>query len=227
MKEIFPDEDIAPKEIIDTFFKKSAQDHPQKPPPKKRKKVLLLIAFALLLTLAFSIIIIILYRQRGISYNQQVSLSKFHYSEYIIKDGQINRFDIEEVYFEGDAREKSSFLQDSVKLVNFGDYGRAALTMRFKEFLNLGGKNILILARAESGRKLLDLILKDAQNRFYEFPEISFSPNWNMKHIYLDEKKHFDLKKIKEIKLEFGSHTAGNEENSTIYIKNITVRRPL
>jgi len=70
----------------------------------------------------------------------------------------------------------------------------------------------------------INLILKDFQNRFYEYPGIRFSPNWNLKHVYLDKTGDIDLKRIKELELEFGSLTAGNKKNSTIYLRDIIIR---
>jgi len=217
-------DDFSHKEIIDTFFGKSVPGKFGKKSPKKHKRTQILIAAIILSVLALSAIIIILYKVRVFDYRKETAVSKFRYSENIIKNGQIKRPLIEEARFDGDARGKSSFLKNSARLVNSGEYGRASLTVKFWEPLDLEGKNILILGRAEHGTKKINLILKDSQNRFYECPNICFSSSWNLKHVYLGKRRGFDLGRVGELKVEFGSHTAGNEKNSTIYLKDITIR---
>ncbi len=213
-----------PKEVIDTFFKKAAGISEEKK-PKNRKKTLLFIISLSSLALVLSTISIILYI---IPYNKKVpktvALNRFPYTGHVVKNGLVNRFNIIEARFGGGASRKSAFLKNSIELTNSGNEGRASLIIKFREYLDLDGKNILILARAKYGTKKINLILKDFQNRFYEYPGIQFSPNWNLKHIYLDETRGIDLKRIKELELEFGSLTTGNKENSTIYLKDLTVR---
>ena len=217
-----------PQEVIDTFFKTTAGDVAQKKPPKKPKKALLFIASALSLSLVLSAIILILYiipyKQKRAGFKEARDLNRPLYAGHVVKSGLVNRQSIEEAYFDGDAAKKSAFLKNSIALTSAGTHGRASLIMRFREYIDLDDKNILILARAKYGRKKINLILKDFQNRFYEYPGIEFSPNWNLKHVYLNKVSEVDLKRIKELKLEFGSFTAGNRENSTIYLKDITVR---
>jgi len=217
-----------PKEIIDTFFREAA-GLPQKNARKKGKKTLLLIISLISLSLALSAIIIILYiisyKGKEPGFNKTVNVNKARYTENIVKNGLINRSNIVEVRFDGDASKKSAFLKNSIELTSSGTRGRAALIMKFGERLDLGGKDILILARTKYGTKKMKLILTDVQNRYHEYPDMRFSPNWNIKHVYLDNTGDIDLKGIKELRLEFGSLTAGNNENSTMYLKDITVRR--
>jgi len=221
-----------PKEVIDTFFRKAAgipqKEKPEETPkekPKNRKKTLLFIISLSSLAIALSTVIIILYI---IPYKKKVpktvDLNRFHYTGHVVKNGLVNRFSIIETHFDGGASRKSAFLKNSIELTNSGNESKASLIIKFREYLDLDGKNILILARAKYGTKKINLILKDSQNRFYEYPGIQFSPNWNLKNIYLDKTSDIDLKRIKELELEFGSHTAGNKENSTIYLKDIIVR---
>ena len=40
----------------------------------------------------------------------------------------------------------------------------------------------------------------------------------------MDARRDFDLGTVKEIKIEFGSYTAGNEKGSVIYLDDISVR---
>ncbi len=220
-----------PKEVIDTFFRKAAgipQKEKPEEKPKNHKKTLLFILFLSSLVLVLSTIIIILYI---IPYKKKVpktvALNRFHYTDPVVKNGLVNRFNTIEAHFDGGASRKSAFLKNSIELTNPGNEGRASLIIKFREYLDLDDKNILILARAKYGTKKINLILKDSQNRLYEYPGIQFSSNWNLKNIYLDEARDIDLKRIKELELEFGSLTTGNKENSTIYLKDITVRGTL
>ena len=218
------EEDFIHKEIVETFFKKSIHDIPQKNTFEINKKVALILLGVLLLGLVLSPIIIILYNKSTNALGKKAALAEIHYSKKIIKNGHINRSDIEETFLDGDARAKSSFLKNNIKLVNSGPEGRAALVIRFREPLDLENKHVLVTARAEHGTKKLKLIVKNSKNRFYEFSDLSFSSNWNMKYIFTGKKHDFDLKNVKEMKFEFGSNTAGNEQGSILYLKDLAVK---
>ncbi|MBN1353821.1 MAG: hypothetical protein JW994_04055 [Candidatus Omnitrophica bacterium] len=215
-------DDFAYKEIIDTFFRKSLDEGTL---PKKHLKRKLWIPFAVTsavaLTLALFAIIIILNKINTGPEHVKIEPA---YSEPIINNGVINRNNIEEVSFEGDAREASSFLEGSINLVNHGSYGRAGLTLKFHRPVNLKGKNILLIARAKYGTKKINLILKDSKNCFLELAHIAFPADWSMKHVFMKENRHCDLSDIKELKIEFGTNTAGNNTGSVIFLKNLTVR---
>jgi len=142
-----------PKEVIDTFFRKAAGIS-QKKKPKNRKKTLLFIISLSSLALALSTTIIILYI---IPYKKKVpktvDLNRFHYTGHVVKNGLVNRFNIIEAHFDGGASRKSAFLKNSIVLTNSGNEGRASLIIKFREYLDLDGKNILLLARAKYGTK--------------------------------------------------------------------------
>jgi len=223
----FPEEKLESsyREIADTFFGKSAPSLSGKQKPNAgRKKAFLFAAIVLLLTLALGGYIIILNIKRQSAYNTSYNKEALYSALEIVKNGEINRANIEEVYFDADAKEESSFLKNSLKLVNRGEYGRAALVIRFRETLSFKEKNILILGRAKHGTKKISLSLKDSRGRINEYKDIRFFSDWSLKNVYLSEKPDFDLGHVKEIKIEFGSHTAGNEKDATIYIKDIVAR---
>lgn len=220
------EEDFIHKEIVETFFKKSIHDVPHKKTFEINRKTAIIALVALFSALVLSPIIIILYRKSVDSLGEKSALTEIYYSKKIIKNGRINHSDIEETFLDGDAKAKSSFLKVSIKLVNSGPAGRAALVMRFREPLDLEDKHLLVTARAQNGTKKAKIILKNSKNRFYEFADMSFSSNWNMNNIFTGKKHDFDLKSIKELKFEFGSNTAGNKEDSILYLKDLTVRGP-
>ena len=214
------------KEIVDTFFRKST---PKKQPDRgrqKKKHMSLFIVLTAVIALAFFVIISILYI-RKLSYhnhNKQPKAVTFLYSENILKNGSINRGNVGEVYFKGDAKAKSSLLKNSIRLVNSVSSGEASFVIKFRGLLNFDGKNILLLARTEHGINKVRLALKDSENRIYISPNMDIATEWGLKHIFMHGKTDFDLKHVKEMELEFGRRATGNKNNSVIYIKNLTVR---
>jgi hypothetical protein len=205
-----------PQEIIDTFFNGSSQDTGEGEISKKAFFIVLsLLALSLVLSAIIIILYIIPYKQKTAAFKEAAASENSRYTEHLVKGGLINRESIEEVRFEGDAGEKSAFLKNSIELISSGSPDKASLVMKFTESTDLGGKNILIIARAKHGTKKMRLTLKDSRSRFYERPAIEFSPNWSLRHVYLDKTEGVDLKSIEELRLEF---------DSTIYLKDITVR---
>ena len=218
------EEDFIHKEIVETFFKKSIHDIPDGNTFGINKKIALILIGVLLSGLVLSPIIIILYNKSSSATGKKAALAGIYYFKKIINNGRINHTDIEETLLDGDAKEKSSFLKNNIKLVNSGPESRAALVIRFREPLDFENKHLLITARAQHGTKKIKLIVKNSKNQFYELGDLSFSSNWNMKYVFTGKKHDFDLKNIKEMKFEFGSNTAGNEQGSTLYLKDLAVK---
>lgn len=227
LKDIFTNgnERLSDKVIVDTFFNTGTHNPHQKKRPKKRSKLIPFMGLLFVSALVLSVIIIILYNSKKHSHLAgYAALDKTPFMRNIVKGGEIDRANVEEAYFDGDAKEESSFLKNSVKLVNSGRHGRAAFVIKFRDDVDLYRKNILVLARANHGFKKIKLILKDDRSRFYEFGDMTFSPEWTKRNVYLEKGEYFDFKKIKELKLEFGSFTAGNDKNTVFYLKDIIVR---
>lgn len=217
------DNGVIQQEIIDTFFGKTETMPPAKKPRGRR---ITATTVGSILALALCVIFIILYTKRPhrTPYDN-IDINRYQYS--IIEDGQVDRGNIERIYFDGDARGKSSFLKNSIQLVNSGEYGRAALVITFYTPVDLDRKTILIQARAQYGAKKIDLILKDDKNRFCDFPGMTLSSNWNVKQARLEKREYFDMTRTKELRIEFGSNTTGNNQDATIYLKRITIRGAL
>ena len=210
------------KEIADTFFNKSAASASKK---KKRKKWRNLPIFAASILLLILLLILI-----GVSVDIKNSTVKTRLparnvfpAENIMKKGRLNYSKIKQIYFDGDAKEKSSFLNLSVKLVNSGGSGGAYLIIVFKKSIDLSGKSLLISAKTDGGKKGIKLILKDVQGRSYQSRNIRFSPDWALEYVGLNKKSNFDLKRVEELKIAFGAQDTGNPQNSVIYIKDITI----
>lgn len=223
LKEVFSrkDDGLLHKEIIDTFFEKSSRNT-KKLPRKRKPNPIFLASVAVLIIAIFSGIVIVYIR--GVKHGS-FEEGAAYYRKDIIKKGVLNRDYVEDIYFDGDAKDKSSFAKNSVILVNSGNYGRASLVMTLRDGTDLEGSSLLITAKAERGIRKIDVILKDSQNHFYEYSNLLFSPNWDLRHIYLNRKDNFDLKNVKQMKIEFGSFTTGNQQNSVLHIKDMVVRR--
>jgi len=225
----YDENELISKKIINTFFKKKEKNVPdEKNPPSHFKRNLAIgiaIFIAISVIIALSVSVIILYnRTNNLVITQIVPPPVKFAPGDLIKDGKLNRQLIEKAYFDGDAKEKSEYLDTSIKLVNLGEHGRASLVLEFKEPLDFEEKNILINARSGGGLKKIDLILKDTGNRFYEFSDMYFSTNWSLKHVFLNPRRRFDLKNTTLLKLEFGHYTAGNKKGSVIFVKDINLR---
>lgn len=210
-------DDLLNKEIIDTFFKKSVPDVPKK--KKARKQVVLFVSAALAV---FGLVsIIAAFYIKSILPKAIDRPAAVYRPEYIMRNGRINYSKTERIYFDGDTRGKSALLGFSARLVNSGASGNASLTVVFKKPADLAGKLLFLSGKAVEGEKNITIILIDTEGRFLEFPGVRFFPDWASRYIYLNTKNNFDLGKVKEVKIEFGSRDTGNVRGSVIYIKDI------
>ncbi|GEM_PF-3573710 len=213
-------DDLLNKEIIDTFFKKSSSGVLQK--KKSRKKNLLAVFAALAILVPVLIIAVICFK--GILSKTPARPQTLYRPEYIMKNGKINYFKTEKIYFDGDAVEKSAILGFSAKLANRATSGNASLTMIFKKPSDLTEKFLSLSGKTANGKKNVAIILKDADNRFLEFSGIDFLPDWDLKHIYFNNaKNNFNLKMVKELKIAFGLRDTGNTPGTVIYIRDIII----
>jgi len=212
-------DDFLNKEIIDTFFKKSVHARPKK---KKPRKKLFLFVFAALAALIPAVIIAGIYIKNVLP-KAMDRPAPIYRPEYIMQNGRINYSKTKKIYFDGDAKEKSAILGFSAKLVNSVASGNASLTVVFQKPVDLTGKLLFLSGKAAEGEKNIDIILRDANGRFLEFPGIIFFSDWASRHIYLNTKNNFDLKKVKELKIAFGLRDTGNAPGAVIYIKDIII----
>lgn len=220
-----------PKEVIDVFFKnapgKPVHKGKSKKHKKSHKKLMFSVASFLLLALVLSSIIIILYKKYTVAAGTGSHQPTSAYTETLLKDGVVNRAKVERMYFDGDASEKSSFEEKDITLIATGAHGRAGLIMQFRKPIDLTDRNILLKARTKYGTKKLKILVKDSKNRYYEFSPVYLYSDWDIKNIRVTKARNFDLTGIKEMKFEFGRYTAGNEKNTTIYLKNVSLRGSL
>ena len=218
---------VSHKEIVDTFFKRTSLAPSKKTPVTGRKKNRLPLLFTAFLLLAFfSCLVIIILNRGGYLKSGLAGYDAAQRVENLVADGVANRAIIEEVWFEGDAATESSFLKSSIRLVNQGPEGRAALTISLKERLNLKNKSILITARSEGALAGFKLLLRDKKGDFFTAKEVGLASRWSREHIFIQVKKNrnFNFDGVSALKIEFGSKTAGNRQGAVIYIKDILIR---
>lgn len=220
-------DDAFPEEIIDTFFKKSIKqpDAEKIPPisPKKKQnlRILFVISLVLALALAFSYYLI---NPKPFTSKKNVPIDSTTYNR-LVYNGVIDKDILNYFSFEGDAKEESSILINSVKLVNKNKLGWARATFQLNTYIDLSGVNILILGKCVHGLKSINLILDDIEGNSYQFSNIGFSPDWELKNIELENIKNFNFKKVQRLAIEFGTKTSGNTDGSVIYIKEMGFRK--
>ena len=219
---------VSHKEIVDTFFKKTSPV--ASPPSKKAKKkkpylILFFAAFLLLAFLAASAIIFIGALNYGKSGLNDYGGARSAIESFI-GSGAINRAYVKEARFDADAQDKSSFLKSSIRLVNQENLGRAAFLITLKDRTSLKDKSILITAKSESGLAYFKLLLKDEKGNYFTVKKVNLAPSWTREHIFIRPGKNttFDFFGVSEMKIEFGSKTAGNNPGAVIYLKDLAVR---
>ena len=184
---------------------------------------MLLFVFLAIVLLVLSLYIIILYGNKAPRELYGGGGTSFILKN-IIKNGQFNRSVVSEAYFDDNAKNESSFLQNRIKLVNSGKNGSASFVATFAEPVDLDKKSILLVVRAARGAETAKLILKDAGGRIFELPELSFLPGWNRRLVYQAKRDDFDMDRVGEMRFEFGSDTTGNRKGAVFYLKNIALR---
>ena len=225
-----PSDDIFHKEIIDTFFGKPKKREPTSPEPQPRKVptsqknatrlTLTLFSFLFLLFVVSITILLVIYWQNRIPETTQVS----NYTK-LLSNGAFDRSLTENFFFDGDAKEKSLILRDSIKLVNTGRLGWARVTFTLKNDQNLKDANILLFAKSYPGAKHIILILTDKNGNTHKIPML-LSPRWERKNIHLSSgPANFEIDKINSIAIEFGSVTAQNRGNTVISLKELGIRK--
>jgi len=228
-------EDFLPQEVVDTFFGKSKPPEPQKPtepqkkPPKKTeyKAVVLAVIFCMVLTAAFMIGYFVSSKnlRNEVRAEPTIPIEKKTLPDYskLVYDGLYDRNIIKNVSFEGDAKAKSQMLQKSMKLVNDKRLGWARLSITFDKPLDLTKSVIMILGKSSFGTKAISVILGGVDNSSYEAPFIKYTSKWEWKKINLQN--HLGLKNIKQLSIEYGSQTVGNAGDTSIYIKEIGIKK--
>jgi len=214
---------VSYREIEDTFFGKNAKDRDKKKKSKKNKKFLVFIVSILLCALGLGLVII---RVSGKKSELKIANQPpaIPYSESILKDGKLNYSKIKEIYFKGGAKEKSTLLNFSVKLVKPKASQDASLKIVLNEPIDFVGKFLLLSAKTVTGEREIKLILTDTEKRSYEIPNIRILPDWTLKSIYPKKKDNFDPGKTKEIEIAFGAGARENTRSSTVYIKDLIIR---
>lgn len=233
-KEIDNKDNILPKEIVETFFGKSAKsEHTQiKKPYFKNNTAPIRVSFP-----PYMIALLSIFMLSGIFYISYLAAN--HYdgnihkepavvgsSNYlkILDNGVFDRYYVKSFNFEGDAKDKSMILGNGIKLVNSGRMGwaRASIVLKDGIFLNQG--KMMVLARSLPGSRMVHIVLKDLYGHSFKMP-IVISPKWGWKTVTVKNRRSVDISKVNSIALEFGTMTTGNDKATEIFIKEIGIRK--
>lgn len=223
-KQIAPKDDIFSKEIVDIFFgkpQKSSAPKETKPPKKPYYKIFLL---PLILLVTFALLAYYLTNKDLLNKKNIVTTYGDSYNR-LLYNGIFDRSLVKSLSFEGDAKEESIILRNSVKLVNKEGLGWARATFNLNNHEDFSAVNLLISGKSASARRSITLILTDAQGRAHETPGITFSPKWEQKFIEIKNVEDFDIKRVNGISIEYGAGTTGNTDGAVIYIKEIGIKK--
>ncbi len=115
-------------------------------------------------------------------------------------------------------------------LVNSSISSFARVNVAFSPPLNLAGAKIVFYAKGQKGGENLSIALKDGQNvsafeggSFFPFAA-GLSASWKKAEIPLSGmSQDFDVKKITNLRIDFGSKETGNKNGDTIFVKDFQV----
>lgn len=241
LTEMEPQDDLFHKEIIETFFGKTQAQPPrteqaQKPPVikkpevKPQKKRFHSSALIYISVLAAGLIALFgVFRSVGNigrpADAKGLDSGSKAYVE-IFSDGMFDKNLVNSFSFEGDSKEGSLFLNNSLLLTNTGHLGWARASFSFKEPQDFTGGYVLLFAKSSPGVRHTMFVMTDEKSR-KTFAPLTLSPNWEWKRVDLKEQPisgDFDFTKIKAFDIELGYDATGNSRNTKIYIKNIGIR---
>lgn len=229
-------DEVFHKEILETFFGaggKGAEPEKKAAPEKPRKRTVaarfIRILWPVVLSLASvafvaSFIIIDMKGKRAASGASPVSDGQRGYVT-ILENGIFDPMTIERFAFEGDAKERSVFANNSIKLVNAERLGWARVSVHFADYADFSEGGLLIYAKGYPGKKEIAVIVRDDQGNMAK-GGVSLSPQWSWKNVGFEASETIDLERIKKASIEYGAATTGNGDGSEIYIKELGIRRP-
>ncbi|MFH1381116.1 MAG: hypothetical protein ABIH57_02985 [Candidatus Omnitrophota bacterium] len=142
----------------------------------------------------------------------------------IIEKGKFNTKVIKSMYFDGDAKNLSQELPDSLLLVNSGKSGWANFTLEFAKPVSLKEFDITYNAKGDSGGEHLALVFVDSKNSSYRMessPEMKLTDKWKDYEASLKSASGIDFENISKVKFEFGGLTVGNSKSTKIFLKDI------
>jgi len=148
---------------------------------------------------------------------------------YITRGGGINKEVVRNSFFKGDAGVFSKLTDDELVLVNSKGHGWGNYIIDLKEPMDFSKRNLNYAVKGKYGDECLVLEIVDGDNRSYRMGDELKEPlsdEWKEHVIDFDSAKNIlDIKRISSIRFEFGSLTAGNSRNATIFLKDICLER--
>lgn len=222
-------DDSIQEELAKTFFASSTKPDRKE---KKTPKAPWVISVLALLLASFLVLILrnhieIRIRMKGKSLTPVVAQENM----FFIKDGKPSVYLIGDMCFFGDARKFSREKDNMLVLVNSKGWGWANFSVELKEPVNMERLNILsYVARGQLGDEHLTLVLVDADNKLYRMPRdlsSALTKEWQEHTINVRSARNaIDLSRISIVRFEFGSLTVGNYSTATIFLKDISVKKP-
>ncbi|NQT23026.1 MAG: hypothetical protein HQ579_06275 [Candidatus Omnitrophica bacterium] len=234
-KEKVSHDDLLPKEVVDTFFGRTCPPEPVVAPtpeqtiPKKTayRTVLLAFLFVVLLTAAFSIGYVLSSSRTPKSPDTKPKLpvEEATVNPYgkLVYNGIFDRNILTNLSFEGDAERSSRILSSSIKLINREKLGWARMSLNFVTPVDLSNTKLAILAKSGPDSIAITLRFSDIDGNVFEMPHLRFAPMWELKNVSLQNNS--SLKKVKSISIEYGSGSTGNKKNSSLYIKEVSLKK--
>lgn len=144
---------------------------------------------------------------------------------FFVKGGNANSDIVKKAFFVGDAQALSKVKSDEVILCNSRDRGWANYRLDLKKPIDLNKFDIKYTAKGKAGDERLILMIVDTNNRSYRIEDDLSSKLTDGWHTYSINFKPvgdvIDLANISAIRFEFGTLTAGNESQATIFLKDI------
>lgn len=123
-----------------------------------------------------------------------------------------------------------TYQEQSLKLINGSHRNWSSMGIDFVYPLDLRGKQIVVKLKGKLGGEKLLMIFRDQGAKDYNpqlvlIPEESTSCYWqNIRVVLGGDQPDIDLSQVVHMGLEFGSSTAQNPANSTLFVKDIIIK---
>ena len=235
--------ELTQEQLADIYFSSSQKEKKSDLPlvirvvekPSPRSWAPWVLASAAILMAAFS-----LFSTKRIFVDIKIVDDKTPYSAYAKPEGEAvsrvsgaalsNPIPAQNVVFEGAAKLKSLKTGSEFTLVNSSIAAFARANLYFVNPLNLEGSKIVFYAKGQKGGENLAVALRDKENilafqkgDFRPFP-MGLTAEWQRGEIPLSGTvQEFDLRKITNLRFEFGSKDTQNKPGDTIFVKDIQV----
>ncbi|UCD55678.1 MAG: hypothetical protein JSV93_02515 [Candidatus Omnitrophota bacterium] len=217
------------EELAKTFFASSTKTDRRR---KKAPKAVWVISVLTLLLASFLVLILGNHIEISIKIKDKSPGPVLaQQSIFFMKDGEPGAYPIGDMYFFGDAHKFSRQQDNMLVLINSRGRGWANFSVELNEPVDMKRFNILsYVAKGEVGDEYLIPVLIDADDKSYRVPRdfsLPLTKEWQEYMINLSPARNkIDLSRISIIRFEFGSLSVGNYPTATMFLKDISVKKP-